>query len=301
MLLKIKAVLWPDWIKQNIIFFLAEVWNHLHFYSVFFFFRCLIAISIIQKTNSNSVGVDDKDTKLPSLTSTFWIWCVGGWIRVVARETRVLARWMPGLTLAAPRCTIRVCLSGPPLRSHMEHENFLRISHLTLAKDQTMSWKMMKVYWLNRTMRRVGEKTSKITFCFKKLAIFPPWTSLDHVNFRLIHFVFSFCFFLFVFSKRNCNNTETNNCCLNNSFISLFVLIFIQKSIGSDIIGKSDHSHYWSLEHMITIVSLVWVRPPSVLKTTQNAPKTWLPFLWFCIWTSHFTGHYVKANLGESL
>lgn len=187
--------------------------------------------------------MSDKDTKLPSSTSAFSFGSGGGASPCGCQGNQGLGALDARPTLAAPRCPIRFCLRGPPLRSHMEHENFLQISHLTLATDQTISWKTTKVYRPNGAMRTVGEKTSKITLCFKKSAIFPPWTSLDRANFRMIHLSFPF-----VFSKQNCNNTETNNCCLKNSFMSLFLLIFILKSIGSDIIGQSDHSHYWSLE-----------------------------------------------------
>lgn len=98
-------------------------------------------------------------------------------------------------TLVAPRCPIGFCQSGPPLQPHLEHENFLWIPRLTLATDQTIPWKTMKVYWLDGTRRTVGEKTSNITFCFKKSAISPPWTKAWIV----LIFKWFICLFLLFF------------------------------------------------------------------------------------------------------
>lgn len=139
----------------------------------------------------------DKDTKLPSSTSAFSFGIGGGASPCGCQGNQGLGALDARPTLAAPRCPIRFCLSGPPLRSHMEHENFLRISHLTLATDQTISWKTTKVYRPNGTMRSVGEKTSKITFCFKKSAIFP-----HEQAWIVLIFEWFICLFLLFFQSK---------------------------------------------------------------------------------------------------
>lgn len=114
----------------------------------------------------------------------------------------------------APRCPpIRFCPSCPLLQSHTEHENFLRNSPLYACNGPDYFLKDNESISAEQNNASCGEtdlKKKKLS-ALRNQPFFSPMNKLGSCKF----FEWFICTFL-LFCTQNCNNTETNNCCLKN-------------------------------------------------------------------------------------